>query len=882
MAGSEEIEDYNTPFDAEETEVSAKMADTIDNETAPEETEVYDWSAFYDAEGNIYYCNSKTEESSWDAPAEYNPPPPLEGVEPEEETSAATEATDAEEPNVDSQSSSKWTAFTDDEGREYYYNNESGETQWEKPDNFLAPTTETNSPEDAMDATFEPAESSVKDTDDVLSEGSDKPEVMEVEEEELLGDYDAADIPEEPEEETIDPAVKRAQDAEAALNKPDSILEPGCIGNVTEVVTSEGGNPQKAIHALIDNYHGQSAICGLLGRWLADLRSSSSTDNNNGGGEQLAPSQGVADDIRGIAQDVVNRVAKERFSKESGDSILDLSKSEAAFLEEMMDSTRWRKLLIDLSASHKDSAVLMYCLRAISKRGHHREIARRVNQSDHFAVFNAMLLSELTVIGKLAVSAGGDSTTSIGLEELISDLRRTCTSTSYTYLYSLEVLRYLQVKAREELIGNSSHRFKRAIRKWELLGQHLETAMVDPSASSSVAGASPLFRKRRLDVALTLSELHQRQRRRLLEDNTSGNGKAKSSALETALLTFLRRHSIGIQLDDAILDPLLPKGLDFSGADDIGKLLIQHPLSIKALLGQLYRPGSTRVTTAVVKNKCARLVSLAVMAAEKEAMAEIQQVESSGSDEVALTRMILQGGQLCEQMETMVSFLVLADSDDAGPSASPGQKLCSLAFKCAAVAQGTVMWAREFTSGPEFAASASFPTLSTSILSLVRLICLRQPFTRSDSVEIALAFLRHSNSDISYQKVTDIKERSLRLLLHLLVKGEVTSVLGKIASRLKEQGSSVLDASLVRYFIGGVLEVIQPPVSIVFVRAFGGLLKAPKCVDAVRTQYFVEPHRQRLVDLLKSFRDVRSSGGAKLGGEDTLLISSVLATYQVE
>jgi hypothetical protein len=429
-----------------------------------------------------------------------------------------------------------------------------------------------------------------------------------------------------------------------------------------------------------------------------------------------------------------------------------------------------------------------------------------------------------------------------------------------------------------------SSRFKRAIRKWEMLGQNLETAMVDPHTASSVSGSSPLFRKRRLDVALTLSELQQRQRRRRRVDGSSGDGTTKNSSLETALMTFLRRYSIGIQVDDAILDPMLPKGLDFSGADDIGKLLIQHPLAIKALLGQLFLPGSTRVTSPVVKNKCARLIALSVLAAEKEAMAEMGKEEDStmGSDEVALTRMILQGSQLCEQMETMVSFLVLTESNIPASSASPGQKLCSLAFACAPVAQGTVMWAREFTSGPEFAASASFPTLSTSILSLVRLICLRQPFARSDGIEIALSFLKHSNSDMSYQKVAEIKEKGLRLLLHLLAKGEVTSVLGKITSRLKQQGSALMDASLVRYFVSGLLEVVQSPVSIVFVRSFGALLKAPKCIDAVRTQYFGEPHRQRLVDLLTSFKDLRSSGGAKLASEDVSLISSLLTTYQIE
>ena len=474
---------------------------TMSEETetaAPEAQQTYDWSAFHDEEGRIYYYNSKTEESSWEAPEEgFNPPPP-----PPEEEAAGGEKQLEVDAEQSEQKEEVWIAYQDDEGREYYYNNSTGETQWEKPDGKIevAPTEEETAEEPtAMETEQEepkPVEEPMVEEEATTVEA--KVEQMEVEEH-----------LEEPEEE-IDPAVKRVQEAEAALKQPDSIMEPKVISNVTEVVTNEGGKAQKAIQALIDSFRGQTAVCGLLARWLADLRSSSSQPDST---EQTRPSDAIADEIRETAQDVVNRLAKERFSKETGDSILVLSKSEAAFLEDMMDSPRWRKLLIDLYASHKDSAVLKYCLGAISNRGYHREIAKRVDQSEHFAVFNAMLLSELAVVGRFAVSTGNEFSTTIGLEEIVNDLPRACTTTSYTYLYSLQVMRNLEKTARVELNASTSTRFRRAIRKWEKLGQDLESAMVDPTASTSASGSSSLSRERR-DVALTASELHQRQRRR--------------------------------------------------------------------------------------------------------------------------------------------------------------------------------------------------------------------------------------------------------------------------------------------------------------------------------------------------------------------------------
>jgi hypothetical protein len=882
-----------------------------DNDNDGEEAPAYDWSAYYDDNGLLYYYNSVTEESSWTAPdGGFHPAPPVQQGAAEEgpPVEAATEqesgstrtppSGDSEEAMVEGtqprarhddaealdgsagnedggivSSGGGWVAYTDDEGREYFYNAETGATQWEKPEDGVLldlPPPETEG-DDNKD--YEPPPDNRDEDDDGTQPSDDDDDDDEV-------STPSSPVHLEPEREPtpepeIDPKVKLLQDAETGLNLPDSILELGCIDNVNillqELGGSEGG--QKAMQALVTNFHSQTAICGLLGQWLTEMKGPAETED---------AFEVAANEIREDVQEVISKIAKERFTKAVGDSIFTLKKTEAVFLDEMMDSERWRKLLIDLSATNKDSTLLKFCLRSISNRGHHREIIKRINPSDHFAVFNAMLASEFAVMGKIALGATSDLESTSGMSELVDDLRRTCTSTSYTYLYAVEVLRYLV----EQATQSSEHeRLREAIRKWERLKEELENAMVDPSMSSTTAGSSTLFRKRRLEVALTISELQQQQRRRLDPNASNGdhhNNDRHQNSLETALLALLKKSAVGMPLEDNTLEQLLPK--DGGDGTEVGKLLMSHPLAIKALVGHLFRPGAARVSSLLTRAKCAHLVALAVMAAEKVSCDEAGQrnlvdVAEKKTQEEQIKGMLLTGSQMCELVENMVSFTVSSNVEEN--NASAGMKLCALALKSAPVAQGVVIWATEIVRGTDFVTSASYPTLSPCILSLVRIVATKHPFTRRTVMNIALAFLGHTNSEISSQKMNSLKEQSLRLLVVLLTIGEVASVCGTVSSLLNNPGASVLDSSLLRYFVSGILDVIKPPYSLVMIRAMGAMLSSKMCVEAIRSKFFGDVNQLRLKDIVARFNESIQNGESLKAAtaHDKKLISLLVAAY---
>lgn len=211
----------------------------------------------------------------------------------------------------------------------------------------------------------------------------------------------------------------------------------------------------------------QTATCGLLTKWLVDISVKTSTDakptpNNTKPSAMDASKKRnqAAEPIRSLIESVITKTAKEHYTKEAQQNILNLkAASDRNFLLEMIDNAPWRKLLIDLSATYPNSPLLTYCLKEISKRGYHREIAKRIqNLSDYFDVFHGLLVSELSRLGNTAVNGNVfqvdnakivkeqndvEEEWNFDLEALVEDMKRSCTSTAYTYIYTLEVSNFL-------------------------------------------------------------------------------------------------------------------------------------------------------------------------------------------------------------------------------------------------------------------------------------------------------------------------------------------------------------------------------------------------------------------------------------------------------
>jgi hypothetical protein len=175
------------------------------------------------------------------------------------------------------------------------------------------------------------------------------------------------------------------------------------------------------------------------------------------------------------------------------------------------------------------------------------------------------------------------------------------------------------------------------------------------SSSTSQSSFNALAKKRRINIALSVHELKQRQRRRIDTDLPSSSSTSKPSnssthTVDSAIIELMKRHCIGVAVDEFNLNQLLKTPTKDQTEDDstsyfdeLGTSLIQHPLAVDALMHALYIPGG-RMKSSTIKAKCAKLIAMAVIASEKKLIqtlddedkneAWVQKLQNQGSPDI--------------------------------------------------------------------------------------------------------------------------------------------------------------------------------------------------------------------------------------------------------
>jgi hypothetical protein len=110
------------------------------------------------------------------------------------------------------------------------------------------------------------------------------------------------------------------------------------------------------------------------------------------------------------------------------------------------------------------------------------------------------------------------------------------------------------------------------------------------------------------------------------------------------------------------------------------------------------------------------------------------------------------------------------------------------------------------------------------------------------------------------------------LLLFLSAQGMSLAVISAVRS-------SEIDSALLRYFVSGMLEIVQPPLSLPFVRGFGSLLMERPFVDTLISQHFEASKRYQIVQLIHQFEAAFTVKGAAPSEADAALLTMLKSTY---
>ena len=261
---------------------------------------------------------------------------------------------------------------------------------------------------------------------------------------------------------------------EAQLSQRDAVMDPASIVAAKRIfhLTRDA---ERIIKRMAEGYCGFPQMTRIVGEWLAlakslsggaadggdkplaagaatfssssSFSSFSSFFSSSAAGQPAPTSSSDTATTESIAVEFLAASVKQHFDETLADQLL--SKAHEAqwartetWIKGLMGDPVYRRMLIELYDQHSDSTLLGYCIREISQMGHHREIAAVIRESEYFTVFNNLLVDMLTRMSRSNASE---------VVLLTEDLKRSCCSSEYMFLYANRLFLQVEQNLADEL-----------------------------------------------------------------------------------------------------------------------------------------------------------------------------------------------------------------------------------------------------------------------------------------------------------------------------------------------------------------------------------------------------------------------------------------------
>ncbi|XP_065314952.1 negative elongation factor D-like isoform X2 [Gordionus sp. m RMFG-2023] len=178
-----------------------------------------------------------------------------------------------------------------------------------------------------------------------------------------------------------------------------------------------GGEPEKVVYLLSENYYGTAQMSNIL----VDLLLFTGCDLKS---------------MQTIIEDHLKELMIKRFNPKMADKIfIQEEYNILSWLPEMINHSTWRSLIYNLSEQYSDCLFLNFAIKLISDAGFQNEITSISTASQQIEIFSKVINSSVTSLLKI-----GDE--NMIIQKLV-DFKKLVCHGEHTYLYSISLLQTL-------------------------------------------------------------------------------------------------------------------------------------------------------------------------------------------------------------------------------------------------------------------------------------------------------------------------------------------------------------------------------------------------------------------------------------------------------
>lgn len=824
-----------------------------------------------DDEYKAYYYNIHTKETTWSIPPDY----------------ATWKNT-----TIDKflKLKTQWRRFTNDAGRAYYYNKETKANIWTQPDELkvfeeqlcewlavkaesfvddaTATTTTATTTEATTTATAINGANLVQNTNTLPSSLEQVSKRQKVNDDNISTGAATASI-------TV--AASDSTDYEnsvdinriiSILSSKDAIIEPTILDTIQEALalSIESNTIYKC---LSDSFAGYPYLINIMIYWLQLGTKLKLKQQNN-----LEITSSSCDKEEDVLLSNLAALIKSKFNREKADELIaNLSIADTGdgdkrtWLNNMVENPIMRKLLIELHDQHRQSAMLSWCVKSINDRGYYKELAQSMKEVDNFDVFESIIVNLCSdiIYADTNVKTGSFESTS----DLLGMLLKICSSNEYSFVYTHDLLKHLELKLASSTNGSSSSSSGNISCRVKRLRQELEVATIwkkkDGAASISLTSAAVVALKLTRnynDSGCSSADVKYKILYELFDLLTSNS--VTSVHLQRLCMYYLDISSndvLLLQADELYLSSMLHGAHTTQSSIYIS--LLHEPQLLSVLLDYYINPSKLQQPATNAAQANIYYTNLAIV---------LSIASASGSDDVSVIYNALQViRRTCPDIVKMAYGAISYDST---------YKLIEL-MHMPIVSMCLLRWVHSLISSATFMSKKQNLSLLPLLLHLVAVASQHHPLQHEDCFNVLSTTLLLSASSLLAGEVLDtstianeeesrkrteyttelfsIKNDAMDCMVYLIGQGYVSKPIDFLTAHV-----SSLDSTTIRHMVHLLVHSVQCPYSLEYTVRLMKLLCRSDTVKALCSVHFSSANdRDMLLAIQESIHACSYSGGSE-------------------